>query len=359
MSKKYYILIGIIIIFAAVFFYWKGNQFSLPSGETVPFPETEDRVSQDNENIQQENESATGNKNMQLKSNREVFITDNVKHSIPLSEILSGGPPKDGIPSIDEPKFISQKSAEEFIDDESVGLGLIHNGETRFYPYQILVWHEIVNDTISGERVLVTYCPLCGTGIVFDPKVNGEEQEFGVSGKLWQSNLLMYNRTGDEDTESLWSQVLGEAVLGIETGLRLNIISSDTVKYGSWKEAHPETVVLSRDTGALRTYGADPYGDYYTSLGTIFATKGDDDDRLHSKELVIGIEIEGQFKAYRESTLLVGNTTDTFAGKTLRIEKNKTGEVRIFNTESGEEAFIIRGFWFSWVAVHPQTELQK
>jgi hypothetical protein len=290
------------------------------------------------------------------KSSRTILETDDVMHSIPLSEILSGGPGKDGIPSIDDPKFVSTKEADKYLESDAVGLGLSLNGVERFYPYQVLVWHEIVNDTIKNDRVLVTYCPLCATGIVFDPKVNEVSQEFGVSGKLWQSNLLMYNRTAIEEDESLWSQVLGEAVLGVSTGQKLKILPADTVQYGAWKKAHPDTDVLSRETGAIRDYGRDPYGGYYTdesvSFGATFS-----DDRLHPKAFVLGIEIDGKYKAYEREALKVGTTKDIFAGQSIEIQKNESGVVEI--TADNEHIPHVDGFWFSWLAVHPETELLK
>ncbi|MBL7045011.1 MAG: DUF3179 domain-containing protein, partial [Parcubacteria group bacterium] len=239
---KFPIIILIIVIAGVGFlFYRNSNQFPLPEGESVT--KTKNTIMKETE-----------------KSTKTISETDGTKHSIPLNEILSGGPGKDGIPSIDNPKFVSTKDADEYLTDTDVGLGLVFNGVERFYPYQVLVWHEIVNDNIKNDRVLVTYCPLCATGIVFDPKVNGVAQEFGVSGKLWQSNLLMYNRTAIEEDESLWSQVLGEAVLGVSTGQKLKVLPADTVQYGAWKKAHPNTEILSRETGAIRNYGRDPYG---------------------------------------------------------------------------------------------------
>jgi len=331
------------------------NQFKLPAGETTvvevgsaeePAEKTEEK---DKENDEEEE------KIMRI-SKREILITDGVKHSIPLNEILSGGPPKDGIPSIDAPKFISPVEADKFLTDEAAGLGLIYKGESKFYPYQILVWHEIVNDVIGGEPVLVTYCPLCATGVVFDRRVGGKAQEFGVSGKLWQSNLLMYNRSGDEKTESLWSQVLGEAVLGPNTGEKLEILPSDTILYGDWKKENPETKVLSRETGAARSYGQDPYGDYYTSESVSFGAFFND-SRLHPKAFVLGIEVDGKFKAYDKEALPEGVMTDNFAGLEIRIEKSAIGEVRM---SIGQKALpYIGGFWFSWLAVHPETELFK
>ncbi|MBI4160268.1 DUF3179 domain-containing protein, partial [Candidatus Wolfebacteria bacterium] len=192
-----------------------------------------------------------------FQETKKIMITSGVKHSVPLDEIVGGGPPKDGIPSIDRPKFISVGEASEQVSDAEPGLALEIGSVSRFYPFQVLVWHEIVNDTIGGRRILVTYCPLCLSGIVFDPVVNGERVEFGTSGKLWNSNLVMYDRK----TESLWSQILGEAIVGEMTGTQLKVLPSDQIRFGDWRKFHPSGEVLSRDTGATRFYGQDPYGD--------------------------------------------------------------------------------------------------
>lgn len=279
-----------------------------------------------------------------------VHASDEVFEEIPDSEILSGGPGKDGIPSIDEPKFVTAEKA-SFVDGDEFGIGLVVNGEARFYPFQVLVWHEIVNDTVAGIPLAVTYCPLCRTGVTYERRVRGEAVEFGVSGMLWKSNLLMYNRS---TPESLWSQVLGRAVKGPHTGERLAIYPSDTVMFAKWKEAHPDTIVLSRDTGAFRLYGTDPYGDYYTNRDVAFGASFTD-TRLHPKEYVLGVEYDGKFKAYVADALAVGTTTDSFAGMTVTIEKTQAGEVRMF---IGDKPLpFIGGFWFSWLAVHEDTEL--
>lgn len=333
MTKKlFYIAIIVLLIAIAILFYPKyfGGRFDLPSGQTeeitINTPEGE----------------------------RTIMQTNGTKHSIPLNEILSGGPPKDGIPAIDSPKFINTEEAGEFLTNEDIGLGFKHKGETRFYPFQILVWHELINDTVGGDPILITYCPLCFTGIVFERKVGGQEREFGVSGKLWRSNLLMYDRADSEKNESLWSQILGEAVVGPATGDKLKILTSDIVKYGEWKKANPNTKVLSRDTGARRAYGGDPYEDYYTSDSVGFGATFTD-ERLHPKDLVFGVEIDGKFKAYKVESLKVGTTADSFVGKDILIKRLETGEVRI--SADGEQLDIITGFWFSWVAVHPDTGL--
>ncbi len=296
---------------------------------------------------------------------KEIMITDGVKHSVPLDEILGGGPPEDGIPSIDNPKFISVSEAGKFLSDSEPGIALSFDGVNRFYPFQILVWHEIVNDTVSDKRVLVTYCPLCLSGIVFDPVVSGERVEFGTSGKLWNSNLVMYDRK----TDSLWSQILGEAIVGEMTGTRLAVLPSDQIRFGEWKKLHPNGEVLSRDTGATRFYGQDPYGDYYTTPGTYFPV-GKKDDRLNEKDFVLGIVINGKAKAYwPEAVKKAGKIEDVFQGKKIIVQYEKDIDaVRLFSAEgesaSGGEKKLVRinpfgAFWFSWAAAHPDTELYK
>jgi hypothetical protein len=300
------------------------------------------------------------------KVEKEIMVTNGVKHSVPLDSILGGGPPKDGIPSIDHPKFISIGEAGKQLSDTEPGLALEIGNISRFYPFQILVWHEIVNDTINGKRVLITYCPLCLSGVVFDPAVAGEQVEFGTSGKLWNSNLVMYDRK----TDSLWSQILGEAIVGEMTGMRLEVLPSDQIRFGDWKKLHPRGEVLSRDTGATRFYGQDPYGDYYTSPGTFFPVDKKD-SRLGEKEFILGIVVNGNAKAYWPPAVKkAGEIKDTFQGKIIvaRYEKD-IDAIRLFEKKSDPsnpsgQAELVRinpfgSFWFSWVAAHPETELYK
>jgi len=362
MNKTTIIILVVAIIAIITFFIVRArNQFPLPKGETNELVENAENI-QDIEKAKMENGNTDEKEIVKTtsikpsKSDRKVSVTDGIKHSIPLDEILSGGPPKDGIPSIDNPKFLSVKEGDDFLEESDPGIGVFINGEARFYPYRILVWHEIVNDKIGDQPLLVTYCPLCATGIIFDRKVNGQEQEFGVSGKLWQSNLLMYNRAGSETNESLWSQVLGEAVLGVNTGERLKILPSDIIRYSDWKKVYPNTKVLSTDTDATRSYGQDPYGDYYTSESVSFGATFND-NRLHPKALVFGIEINGKYKAYHEDALKIGENKDSFAGREIIINKDNTGRIEISSV--GESIQYIPGFWFSWLAVHPETLLFK
>lgn len=290
---------------------------------------------------------------------KTIMVSDGVRHSVPLKEIVSGGPPKDGIPSIDQPKFTSIAEAAIWLRDEDPGIAVSLSGIDRFYPYRILVWHEIVNDVIAGQRVLITYCPLCYSGIVFDPLVRGERVEFGTSGKLWNSNLVMYDRK----TDSLWSQILGEAIVGELTGTKLSVLTSDIMRFDTFRAAFPVGQVLSRETGASRDYGYDPYGDYYTTPGLYFPlTKRD--DRLDEKARVLGLVVKGQAKAYAvEAVKRAGEVADTFQGKTILARHEPDLDVvRLYEQKTDGQLAPLNPFaayWFSWSAAHPDTELLK
>lgn len=355
------IILSVVVVIAGVFIWQRflRDDFDLPRGgetrtETITL--RDGQVIEEDETSREELEEGMQKGNFETK---EIMVTEGVKHSIPLDEIIGGGPPKDGIPSIDSPKFVGVGEADSFLSENEPGLALKHQGVNRFYPFQILVWHEIVNDTIGGKRVLVTYCPLCISGIVFDPVVNNERVEFGTSGKLWQSNLVMYDRK----TDSLWSQILGESIVGELTGTKLTVLPSDQIRYGDWKKLYPDGEVLSRDTGATRFYGTDPYGDYYTTPGTFFPV-GTKDDRLEDKDFVLGIVVNGKAKAYfPESIKEKGQIEDVFEGKRIVVRYEKDIDaVRLFEKKADgtlERINPFPNFWFSWVAAHPDTELYK
>ena len=212
---------------------------------------------------------------------------DKEKHIVPVDQIVSGGPPPDGIPSIDDPKFISVQEAGRFLEDSDFVLGLNINGDIRAYPLQILVWHEIVNDNVGGIPVAVTYCPLCFTNQVFNRSLDDGQEvvEFGTSGKLYNSNLVMYDRT----SKSLWSQAMAEGIVGKYAGTKLERVPFDVAYWKEWKQLYPESKILSRDTGSNRPYGVDPYGDYYTNSDVLFPVSNKD-NRLGLKEIVVGFE---------------------------------------------------------------------
>lgn len=277
---------------------------------------------------------------------------DGTKYLIHPDKLRSGGPPKDGIPSIDKPKYVNL-SGVDWIKDTELVLAIKYKGVKRVYPLQILVWHEIVNDKIAGDSVLITYCPLCGSGIAYERKINGKEVEFGTTGKLYNSNLVMYDRA----TDTYWTQIDGLAIIGPLTGSKLKPISIDTVVWRDWKKQHPDSQVLSKETGYSRQYGTDPYGSYYEDSFLFFPVNATD-NRVHPKTVIFGVEVNGTYKAYRENDLKNKTTiTDTVGGVKIQLHRDSAGTVTIKETKTGKEIVKERDFWFAWYAFHPSTEL--
>ncbi|NCS71968.1 MAG: DUF3179 domain-containing protein [Candidatus Magasanikbacteria bacterium] len=277
-------------------------------------------------------------------------ITNGITHTVPLEKILAGGPEKDGIPSLDNPTFTSIKKATD-IQDDGMGIAISVGDTYRFYPFQILVWHEIVNDVIEDQHILVTYCPLGGTGIVFDPKVNGTYTTFGTSGKLYQSNLVMY----DTQTNSYWSQILGEAIVGKQTGKILTVLPYQIMRYHDWKQTYPNGEVLSTDTGFTRDYTTSPYGNYANDTSLFFPVDYTD-NRYHPKMPTYVVTINDEMKAYplEELEQSPEEFSDTIAGKKVSITYNKETKIPLFIQDNTQEKLIpIYGFWFSFVSVYP------
>ena len=186
--------------------------------------------------------------------------TDFTQAAIDFGEILSGGPPKDGIPSIDEPKFASGDEISDIAGREPV-VSLAIDGDARAYPLRVLTWHEIVNDTVGGVPVAVTYCPLCNAAIVFERTVEGQVLDFGTTGLLRNSDLVMYDR----QTQSWWQQFTGEAIVGDMLGTELKLVPARLEAYALFLERHPDGRVLVPNNPALRRYGANPYAGYDTA----------------------------------------------------------------------------------------------
>ena len=224
--------------------------------------------------------------------------TDFTRASVPSGEFLSGGPGKDGIPAIEAPKFISVADA-TFVDDREPVLTLVVRGDARAYPVQILIWHELVNDLVGGKPVAVSYCPLCNSSVVFDRTVQGRVLDFGVSGLLRNSDLVMYDR----QTESWWQQITGEAVVGAFLGTRLDVLASNTISFADFRAAHPDGKVLSRDTGFSRDYGRTPYRSYDASGSRPFLFDGQLDERLDPVDRVVTVEFGAEAVAYPFSRL--------------------------------------------------------
>jgi len=275
---------------------------------------------------------------------------------VPIEEILRGGPPRDGISALDHPSMLAADEA-NFRDDEWV-IGIEWEGEARAYPIQILVWHELVNDTIANRPILVSYCPLCGTGMVFErpgsASMSGESIRFGVSGLLYQSDMLMYDRA----SESLWSQISATAITGKRMGQRLEVLRSTQERWGDWRSAHPNTKVLSRNTGFKRSYGRQPYGNYATTRKLLFPVR--QDRRYHPKMRTIGLRLaSGRARAYPAGELegRAEAVVEDFGGYEIRISYDV--ESKRFAVDAPPEVEVIEAYWFAWAAFHPETTVYK
>ncbi|GJL81097.1 MAG: hypothetical protein DHS20C01_07310 [marine bacterium B5-7] len=217
--------------------------------------------------------------------------TDFSRQSVDLSEIMSGGPPKDGIPAVDQPQFIDLDEAAKWIEPLEPVILLRLGNEVKAYPLQILIYHEIVNDTIDGIPVAVTFCPLCNAAIVFDRRLAGTLFDFGTTGLLRNSDLIMYDR----QTESWWQQFSGQAIVGEKTGSVLTILPAEIVSFKAMAERYPLVQVLSRDTGHSRPYGHNPYPGYDRIDQRPFLFQGPIDSRLPAMERVFGVR-HGQMR---------------------------------------------------------------
>jgi hypothetical protein len=327
-------------------------------------------------------------------------------------DIISGGPPPDGIPPIDDPRFLAPADATFLIDREPV-LAVEIGGEAKAYPLQIMIWHEIVNDEIGGVPVSVTYCPLCNTGIAFErPTIDGELLDFGTSGKLYNANLVMYDR----QTQTYWAQATGQAILGELVGERLAFVPARILSFGGWRAEHPNGLVLSRDTGHERPYGENPYEGLDTSERP-FLFAGELDERLPATSRVLGIARPGDVVAFPYDAVtadavdgwavvmeeVAGHPVAIFwkAGTASAldsqaiVEGRDVGAIAAYRPEAGGRALTFRvgregivdrqtgsvwsilgravagpledeqlvpelaidSFWFDWAAFHPETRI--
>ena len=335
--------------------------------------------------------------------------TDFSKHSIPLSEIMRGGPPRDGIPPIDDPKFISVSDAPDHLVDQEPVVTFEFNGEAKAYPIAILMWHEIVNDDVGGMPITVTYCPLCNTAIVFDRRVGDRVLDFGTSGNLRNSDLIMWDR----QTESWWQQITGEAIVGELTDTMLTFLPANMISWVDFKESFPDGQVLSRDTGHVRDYDRPPYTGYDSLDQRPFLYSGPLDDRLLPMERIVGIDVGESAVAYPfslfQSVPVVNDSVggqdivifyapetrsafqgraayeDNVVGSTAVYDPNLDGEKLTFelrdemlvDAQTGSEWNIFgvatsgplsgkslqpvihaNHFWFAWHVFYPETEIR-
>jgi len=300
-------------------------------------------------------------------------------HEAYANAMLSGGPGKDGIPAIDSPRFSDAASADAYLEPQDIVFGVYHQGQARAYPQRILVWHEIVNDTLGEDGLSISYCPLTATAVGFKRGATS----LGVSGKLLNSNVVMYDRASD----SHWSQIAGVAIDGPAKGRSLEEVRVVWTTWARWQARHPQTQVLTRATGALRNYNRDPYGSYlplqgyYAAPGLMFPVMHQD-SRLPAKRMILGFRSERVAIAVdrahlREQAVLHYRHGDEYF-LIIRDEQLDTGwayrsdtpieldPANLRFTAEGPQAAELEGLeplnafdamWFAWYAFYPQTVL--
>ncbi len=286
---------------------------------------------------------------------------------VPREEILSGGPPKDGIPALTNPRLLAAKEA-GYLYPKDLVLGVEFGGEARAYPLRILVWHENANDEVGGVPIAVTYCPLCNSAFVFDRRIGGQVREFGVSGLLWNSNVLLYDRQPDPSKESLWSQVKMAVVTGpaARAGLRMKFLPSELTTWREWTERHPTTTVLSDRTGYARNYGHSPYESYFATDRLMFPARGGrkSPERFRNKEPMVLVQVGEKLKAYavRDVAAAAGEEgfiEDRVGDSRLRLIYVKAGDTVRVETLSGDRkpVPVAYSFWFAVNAIMPDVEI--
>lgn len=272
--------------------------------------------------------------------------------TVPANEIHAGGPPKDGIPALTNPRFTSARDATYLRPQDRV-IGVFSANRAKAYPLKILNYHEIINDRLGDLPVAVTYCPLCDSCAVFDRRTELGERIFGVSGLLYNSNVLMYDRGGRP--ESLWSQVMAKGISGPGARKPLAALPLELTTWGAWQSRYPNTMVLSAETGYRRDYSRSPYGSYFSSPQLMFPAKPSS-NRLPAKSRVLGVWTGSVARAYPEAFFGQGRrrVEDVLDGKRIVIEFNSTARsLRVVEADQG--LHWIYSLWFAWYAFHPAT----
>ncbi|MHC4447108.1 MAG: DUF3179 domain-containing protein [Planctomycetota bacterium] len=285
-----------------------------------------------------------------LSYSLEYFNTEDLILS--RDQIRFGGVLKDRIPSLVEPEAVPAAGA-DFVDPDARVVGVTVGDESRAYPVGMLMWHEVINDTLADVPIAVIYCPLCDSASVVDRRLDDQTYTFGVSGLLRNSNVLMYDRTDD----ALWSQLGGQAVSGPNAGKTLRHLPWSLTTFGAWTKSQPDSTVVSFETGWKRDYTVQPYGDYFESDRLMFPIERHD-DRLPVKEQVVGVQVDGNVKAYPVQAIVDapdGRVRDSIAGQTIVLECDGDGGVRVVEAPDGAQ--IVHTFWFAWAAFYARTEV--
>jgi len=285
----------------------------------------------------------------------ETFgFDENTKAAVSLEDLHQGCPARDCIPSIDDPKYVGAGEADHVSDDDIV-LALSWKGYHRAWPARILDQHEIVNDIIGGTPMAITWCPLCGSAVAVVREFNGQITEFGVSGVLYNSDLVFYDRA----TETLWDQVIAKGIVGPLTGTELELIPITMTRWGKWRDAHPDTLVLSTDTGFMKDYSRDAYGKYRDSSSLMFPVSKSS-DAMHPKAVVFGFDFGSEKIAFADTLLQDKRNIDhEFNGKSVSVNLADDGIVTMTDKASGEIYTPVRLYWFAWFTFHPETDLVR
>lgn len=269
-------------------------------------------------------------------------------------QIRSGGPPKDGIPALTNPKTKAAARA-EFLRPGDRVVGVSADGHSRAYPIRVLNWHEVINDKLGDVPIAVVYCPLCDSVSVLDRRMTKDKTvEFGISGVLLNSNVLLYDRTD----HALWSQAGLEAISGPHVGTSPKHLPWEILSFREWRKSHLEGTVVTLDTGHRRNYAVNPYADYFSTNRLMFPVARQD-DRLPAKTRVVGVRSGDTARAYPIKALAKTadhRIRDQLDGKTIVIATDRAGQaVRI--VERPEDAQVLHTFWFAWAAFHPDSDV--
>jgi len=322
--------------------------------------------------------------------------SDSDEWLIPGSEVLDGGPGKDGIPAISDPSYLAASEA-RYLDDSNLVVGVNLDGEIRAYPHRILDWHEIVNEQFGDTPYSLNYCPLTGSAMLWEGRHEASDPTYGVSGLLFNSNLILYDR----ETDSYWSQMLAESVRGPRAGEEARRLAVVETTWGNWRTMYPDSLVMDTQTGFSRDYTRYPYGSFRTDNNLIFPVS-DRDERLHLKTRVLGVRIDEFSKVYpverftdqvevinevNNGYVVVGSSGRNFAmafnavlddGTQLTFEAVADGGPVVMEDQEGtrwdifgravsgmregeqlEPMFSYIAYWFAWAAFFPGAEVYE
>jgi hypothetical protein len=269
---------------------------------------------------------------------------------VPAEHVLAGGPKRDDIQSVDAPRFASLEEATWVLADNPV-LGVSLGGEAHVYPVHLMERHQIVNDTLGGKPIAVTYDPLSGVPRGFERSVDGKVLDFGVAGLIYNATFLMYDRA----TQSLWSQFRGDAIAGPLAGRKLRPAQVRQETLASWLERHPDSKVLAPPSERI-DYRYSPFTSYWLT-NRIPSRVDAEDRRFHAKEVVLGVEKDGKRRAYLGSlvTQSGGTVDDEFQGRRVHLQYSSRDAT--FRWEVPDDVEVTEGYWFAWKAFHPDTEV--